>query len=66
MCIRDRTTPSTAHMFALESYVSCTKTPYQQVEIVDNPLYGRMLILDGKIQSAEMCIRDRDNTAPLP
>ncbi len=48
----EQTTPSTAHMFALESYVSCTKTPYQQVEIVDNPLYGRMLILDGKIQSA--------------
>lgn len=48
----EQTTPSTAHMFGLENYVACMTTPYQQVEIVDNTLYGRMLILDGKIQSA--------------
>ncbi|NLA27059.1 MAG: fused MFS/spermidine synthase [Firmicutes bacterium] len=48
----EQTTPSTAHMFGLENYIVCQKTAFQQVEIVDNPLYGRMLILDGKIQSA--------------
>ncbi len=48
----EQTTPSTAHMFGLERFVACRATPYQKVEIVDNELYGRMLILDGKIQSA--------------
>lgn len=48
----EQTTPSTAHMFGLKNYVAAKKTSFQQVEIVDNYLYGRMLILDGKIQSA--------------
>ncbi|MGB4125563.1 MAG: fused MFS/spermidine synthase [Dethiobacteria bacterium] len=48
----ERTTPSTAHMFGLERYVEGVKTSFQQLEIVDNHLYGRMLILDGKIQSS--------------
>lgn len=45
-------TPSTAHMFGLNRYIVEMETPFQQVEIVDNDLYGRFLILDGKIQSA--------------
>lgn len=48
----ERTTPSTAHMFGLKRYVAGAKTSFQQVEIADNHLFGRMLILDGKIQSA--------------
>lgn len=48
----EQTTPSTSHMFGLKRYVTCLTTDFQQVEIVDSPLYGRMLILDGKIQSA--------------
>ncbi len=42
-----------AHMFGVKKFqVSCT-TPFQQVEIIDTYDFGRMLILDGKIQSAE-------------
>lgn len=48
----EQTTPSTAHMFGLKNYVTAKKTSFQQVEIVDNYLYGRILILDGKIQSS--------------
>lgn len=39
-------------MFGLKRYIVEKKTPFQQVEIVDNDFYGRLLILDGKIQSA--------------
>ena len=48
----EQTSPSTAHMFALEKHVAGVKTSFQDAEIVDNQLYGRILILDGKIQSA--------------
>ncbi len=48
----EQSTPSTAHMFGLERYIADTKTQFQRVEICDHALYGRLLILDGKIQSA--------------
>jgi spermidine synthase len=48
----ERTSLSTAHMFSLENHVAGIKTAFQQAEIADNQLYGRILILDGKIQSA--------------
>ncbi len=51
--IIEYTSPSTAHMFAVTEYIVSRKTEYQQVEIAETPLYGRMLLLDGKIQSAE-------------
>lgn len=48
----EQSTPSTAHMFGLKKYIADTQTPFQRVEIFDHDLYGRLLILDGKIQSA--------------
>lgn len=48
----EQDTPSTAHLFALKNCIAEKKTPYQKVEIVDNELFGRLLLLDGKIQSA--------------
>ncbi|HHX74903.1 MAG TPA: polyamine aminopropyltransferase [Firmicutes bacterium] len=47
------THPSQAHMHAVEDYLYSGKTEYQTVEIIDTEFYGRCLILDGKIQSAE-------------
>ena len=51
--IIEYTSPVTAHMFAISNFVASKKTEYQQVEIADTPKYGRILLLDGKIQSAE-------------
>ncbi len=49
----EQTSPGTAHMFAVKEYLVCKRTPYQQVEIADTTFFGRILVLDGKIQSAE-------------
>lgn len=49
----DHTSPGTAHIFGIENYVKSFRTKYQQIEIADTQLYGRILILDGKIQSSE-------------
>lgn len=48
----ERDTPSTAHLFGLQKCIAEVNTPFQHLEIVDNGFYGRLLILDGKIQSA--------------
>ncbi len=49
----EQTSPSTAHMFGVKDYLVISKTRFQQVEIADTHFYGRILVLDGKIQSAE-------------
>lgn len=49
----EHTSPFTAHMFAISDYVVSLRTEYQQLEIADTSLFGRILILDGKIQSSE-------------
>ncbi len=49
----DHTSPATAHIYGIDNYVKSYKTDYQQVEIADTGLYGRILFLDGKVQSAE-------------
>jgi spermidine synthase len=47
------TDPSQAHMYGVDKYIYSGRTAYQTVEIIDTPFFGRCLILDGKIQSAE-------------
>lgn len=47
------TSPTQAHMHGIDKYVFCGETKYQKVEIVDIEAFGRCLILDGKIQSAQ-------------
>ena len=49
----EHSSPTTAHMIAIKNFVRSFETRYQQVEIADTELYGRILILDGKIQSSE-------------
>ncbi|MFY9412523.1 MAG: polyamine aminopropyltransferase [Dethiobacteria bacterium] len=44
--------PYSGCFFAIKRYLYSGKTPYQRVEIVDTETYGRLLILDGKVQSA--------------
>lgn len=49
----EHTSPGTAHMFGITNFIISFRTEYQQVEIGDTDLFGRILILDGKIQSSE-------------
>ncbi len=49
----EKTSPVSGHMLAVDKYIINLKTKYQQVEIADTKMFGRVLILDGKIQSAE-------------
>lgn len=47
------TSPGTAHMIGVERFIRSFRTAYQQVDLADTKMFGRILILDGKIQSAE-------------
>ncbi len=49
----EHTSPGTAHMFGVVNFLKSLKTKYQQIEVADTDIFGRILILDGKIQSAE-------------
>jgi spermidine synthase len=49
----EHTSPFTAHMFGVENFLVSRRTKYQQIEIADTQTFGRILILDGKIQSSE-------------
>jgi spermidine synthase len=44
-------TPHSAHMHGISGIVYSRKTDYQQIDIFDSHEYGRMLVLDGKVQS---------------
>jgi spermidine synthase len=48
----EHTSPGTAHMFGITNFLKSMRTKYQQVEVADTELFGRILILDGKIQSS--------------
>ncbi len=41
------------YLYAIRKHIFSGETPYQRVDIVDTFTYGRLLILDGKTQSAE-------------
>jgi len=47
------TSSTQAHMHGVKDYIYCGETKYQKVEIINTDTFGRCLILDGKIQSAE-------------
>ncbi|MFQ5656880.1 MAG: spermidine synthase [Candidatus Methylomirabilales bacterium] len=42
------------HGYALASSLYCGQTKFQSIEVVESPKFGKMLILDGKIQSAAL------------
>ncbi|PZC48064.1 MAG: spermidine synthase [Chloroflexi bacterium] len=46
-------TPDMLQGIALEGILYSGNSPYQKVEVIDTNLYGRCLVLDGKLQSAE-------------
>ncbi len=41
------------YIYAIKKHLFSDQTPFQKVDIVDTFTYGRLLILDGKTQSAE-------------
>jgi spermidine synthase len=47
------THPTQAHMHGVKDYLYSGSTQFQEVEIVETDFFGRCLILDGKIQSAQ-------------
>ena len=44
-------TPYSVHMHGIKGILHSRKTDFQQIDIVDSEEYGRMLLLDGKVQS---------------
>jgi len=44
-------TPHSAHMHGIKEVLHSRKTEFQQIDVVDSEEYGRMLLLDGKVQS---------------
>jgi spermidine synthase len=44
-------TPHSAHMHGIKEILFSRKTKFQQIDIFDSDEYGRMLVLDGKVQS---------------
>ncbi len=46
-------TPHEVHNFAVKSFLYTGRTAFQEVAILDTYEYGKMLVIDGKTQSAE-------------
>jgi spermidine synthase len=46
-------TPYESHNFAVKSFLYTGRTAFQDVAILDTHEYGKMLVIDGRIQSAE-------------
>ncbi|MCS7206679.1 MAG: polyamine aminopropyltransferase [Dehalococcoidia bacterium] len=46
-------TPDLLHGASISRVLFSGRTRYQQVEVLETPAFGRMLVLDGKTQSAE-------------
>jgi len=49
----DHFTNSEIHLHGYTSMVCQRNSPFQVIEIIRSPLYGKMLILDGDVQSSE-------------
>ncbi len=41
-------------MYAIKNYLFSGETPFQKVDIIDTYTYGRLLVIEGKAQSAEL------------
>ncbi len=46
-------TPDNIQQFSIKNILYCGQSKYQRVELLESTLYGRCLILDGKVQSCE-------------
>lgn len=45
--------PAHARLIGVDSFIYNGESPYQKIEVIKSPLWGKCLILDGNIQSAE-------------
>src|SRR5260370_27169550 len=50
---RETGTPYEFHSFAAKSFLFTGRTAFQDVAILDTHEYGKMLVIDGRTQSAE-------------
>lgn len=46
-------TPHESHNFSVKSYLFTGRTAFQEVAVLDTHEYGKMLVIDGRTQSAE-------------
>jgi len=46
-------TPREQHQFAVKSFLWTGRTAFQDVAVLDTYEYGKMLVIDGRVQSAE-------------
>lgn len=46
-------TPDFIQQFSISGILYSGKSKYQSIEIIDTPIFGKCLVLDGKIQSSE-------------
>jgi spermidine synthase len=49
----ETTTPGEGHMHAIVRTVAALQTKFQQAEIMETASYGKVLVLDGRIQSSQ-------------
>jgi spermidine synthase len=49
----ETTTPVEGHMHAIVRTIAALQTKFQQVEIMETASYGKVLVLDGRIQSSQ-------------
>ncbi len=49
----DYTNPSAAVLLRVKDVLYSSRSPYQQIEVLDTEAFGRCLVLDGRVQSTE-------------
>ena len=49
----ETTTPVEGHMHAIKRTIAEAQTKFQHVEIMETASYGKLLVLDGRIQSSQ-------------
>ncbi len=50
----DYTNPSAAVLLRVKDVLYSSRSPYQQIEVLDTEAFGRCLVLDGRVQSTEV------------
>ncbi|MBC7194621.1 MAG: polyamine aminopropyltransferase [Caldisericia bacterium] len=53
MWFHDNFEPTEKHLHGYTKYIAGYKTDFQKIEIIYSPFYGKMLIIDGDVQSTE-------------
>lgn len=53
MWFHDNFEPTEKHLHGFTEYIISHTTPFQKIEIVRSPFYGKILIIDGDVQSTE-------------